>query len=337
MKEYVDWMAVRQYSETTRHTRAQSLAHFAAWCEERSVLRPAEVTRPIVERYQRWLFHHRKPNGQPLGANTQHARLAGLRTYFRWLARNNRILHNPASDLELPRLGRRLPKAVLSASEAERVLAVPDVSTPLGLRDRAILETLYSTGVRRLEVMQLSVFSLDRERGVLFVRQGKGKKDRVIPISQRAILWIDKYLADVRPKLAMPPDEGVLFLTEAGESLHLNYLTALVRRYVEAAHLEGKSGSCHLFRHSMATLMLEGGADIRFVQQMLGHSDLQATQIYTHISIRKLKEVHGLTHPGAQLEHHATAQSARPEDAEALRAELLSSLAAEAAEELEKD
>jgi hypothetical protein len=134
------------------------------------------------------------------------------------------------------------------------------------------------------------------DRGTMMVRMGKGKKDRMIPIGERALAWIDRYITEVRPTLARQPDEGVLFLSNLGEAFSPNRLTQLVREYVAGADI-GKSGSCHLFRHTMATLMLEGGADIRFIQQMLGHVKLDTTQIYTQVSIRKLKEIHTLTHP----------------------------------------
>jgi integrase/recombinase XerD len=178
---------------------------------------------------------------------------------------------------------------------------VPDVGDAIGLRDRAILETLYSTGIRRMEVMNLLVYDLDAERGTLMVRQGKGKKDRMVPIGERAIAWIARYVSDARPQLVMPPDEGVLFLTQEGESLSPNRLTQLVRDYVNAAEV-GKTGACHLWRHTCATLMLEGGADIRYIQEMLGHVELSTTQIYTQVSIRRLKAVHALTHPSAKLD-----------------------------------
>ena len=132
------------------------------------------------------------------------------------------------------------------------------------------------------------------------IREGKGKKDRVIPIGERAVAWLDKYLDQARPRLAAEPDDGTLFLTVQGEPFGPNRLSGLVRDYVEAAGI-GKHGACHLFRHTMATLMLEGGADIRFIQQMLGHARLDTTQIYTHVSIRMLKQIHSATHPAAQL------------------------------------
>jgi hypothetical protein len=147
-------------------------------------------------------------------------------------------------------------------------------------------------------------FDLDQERGTLMVRQGKGKKDRMVPIGERAIAWLARYLNEARPQLVLPPDPGTLFLTQEGEEISCHRLTQLVRDYVQRADL-GKSGACHLFRHTCATLMLEGGADIRYIQEMLGHVELSTTQIYTQVSIRKLKAVHTLTHPGAKLERAA--------------------------------
>jgi len=128
------------------------------------------------------------------------------------------------------------------------------------------------------------------------VRQGKMRKDRMIPIGERALCWVEKYLADVRPALTVEPDDGTLFLTASGEAFSGNRLSQLVKEYVDKANV-GKKGACHLFRHTMATLMLEGGADIRFIQQMLGHAEISTTQIYTQVSIKKLKEIHTATHP----------------------------------------
>jgi integrase/recombinase XerD len=146
----------------------------------------------------------------------------------------------------------------------------------------------------------LRLYDVDREAGIVTIREGKGKKDRVIPVGERAVAWLDKYLDQARPRLVAEPDDGTLFLTAQGEPFGPNRLSGLVRDYVEAAEI-GKHGACHLFRHTMATLLLEGGADIRFIQQMLGHARLDTTQIYTHVSIRMLKQIHSATHPAAQL------------------------------------
>jgi integrase/recombinase XerD len=178
----------------------------------------------------------------------------------------------------------------LTVSEAEQVMA-----QATNVRDRAILETLYSTGIRRTELVNLRLYDVDADRGVVMVRQGKGRKDRVVPIGERALAWIDKYRRELRPMVTLD-GRSALFLNNVGEPFTPPQLTRLVRGYVEASET-GKRGSCHLFRHTMATLMLENGADIRYIQVMLGHVKLETTAIYTHVSIRKLKEIHTATHP----------------------------------------
>lgn len=300
-EEFLEWLKVRQYSERTIHERRLTLNHFIAWSEERGIQRPEEITKPILERYQYSLAYKRKANGKALEARTQYVRIASIKTFFRWLCRQNHLLFNPASELEMPRFNHRLPQAVLNNKEVEIVLSQPDITHPLGLRDRAILETLYSTGIRRLELLALTLFDTDRERGTLNIRQGKGKKDRMIPIGERALHWIDRYISEIRPTLQRNPNEPALFLTHWGEPITPSSLTSLTRRYVEAAQI-GKRGACHIFRHTCATLMLEGGADIRFIQAMLGHAELSTTEIYTHVAIHKLKAIHDQTHPAAKLD-----------------------------------
>jgi integrase/recombinase XerD len=301
---YLEWMRVKGYAERSVGDREHRLAAFIRWCEERSIARPAEVTRPMLERYARTLYHHRKADGRPLSFNTQMYHLVAVRALFKWLARQSLILYNPASELDLPKVMHGLPKQGLTAGEADQILSQPNLEESLGIRDRAILETFYSTGIRRSELLGLNLYDLDVERGVLMVRKGKGGKDRVIPIGERAMAWLDKYLVEVRPRLVVPPDEKILFLTNDGHQITPDRLSRMARRYVEKAGI-GKKGACHLFRHTMATLMLEGGADIRFIQQMLGHAKLETTQIYTQVSISKLKEIHTATHPGARLRRRA--------------------------------
>lgn len=341
--QHLEWLQVHNYSARTLRNVRVNFGYFTTWCAGRGLTRPNEITKPILERYQRWLYHYRSANGRPLSFRSQHVRLTPVRTFFKYLAKQNVLLYNPASELELPKLDKRLPKHVLSVGEVERVLAEVDSKDPLGVRDRAMLETLYSTGMRRLELMQLQLYDLDVERGTVMIRKGKGGKDRMIPIGERALTWIEKYLQAVRPSLVVEPDAGTLFLTNYGEAFSGNRLSQLVADYVTAAAL-GKRGACHLFRHTMATLMLEHGADIRFIQQMLGHAELSTTQVYTQVSIRQLKAIHTATHPGAQLrrlaaDESATTATTRVTDAavsdDARRAALLSTLAAEATDEPE--
>jgi len=334
---FLEGMAVKGFSVHTVDRYVYSLRYFVDWCALRGIVRPQDVTKPILERFQRYLFYYRMAGGAPLNSRTQNKYLSSVQTFFRFLAKNNYILSNPASDLELPRYGKRLPREILSISEMEQILNSIDIKDSLGFRDRAILETLYSTGIRRMELIHLKVFDIDVERQTLMVREGKGKKDRMIPIGERALAWIRKYLEEARASLVIEPDENVLFLTNMGEEFGPEYLSRLVKKHVKAAGIR-KNGSCHMFRHSMATLMLEGGADIRYIQQMLGHSKLDTTSIYTQVSIRKLQEIYQATHPGAKLERKEPDSKAL-EDAESLlatEAELFSSLAAEGDEEDKK-
>ena len=302
MERFLSALAVRNFSAHTITDRRHGLSTFILWCAERGLERPNEVTKPVLERYQRHLYYRRKPNGEPLSFRTQAQRLVPIRAWFKWLARENHILSNPASDLELPRPEKRLPALVLSAEEAEAIMAVPDTATPLGIRDRAMLEVLYATAIRRSELTNLKLFDVDHARAILMVRQGKGNKDRVVPLGERAKAWLAAYRDRVRPGLVVGRDPGHLFLSRDGRPLDPKRLSEKVRGYVEAAGT-GKPGSCHLLRHTAATLMLEGGADIRFIQALLGHESLETTQIYTRVSAAKLAEIHAATHPGARLTH----------------------------------
>jgi integrase/recombinase XerD len=286
---HLAWMAAAEYAEATIQARRRHLERFAAWAEPRGISRGPEITLPVLERYRETL-------SQRGSRSAQSQALAALRQWLGWAARMRHLGANPAAELQLPRQGRRLPASVLTHEEAERVLARPDTGTPTGLRDRAILEVLYSTGIRRAELIALTLADLDASGGALRIRRGKGDKERIVPIGRRALEWVDRYLCHARPRLVKSPDRGVLFLSRFGRAMGKNRLTERMRRYVEAAGIT-KGGACHVFRHTAATLMLEGGADIRAVQEILGHAELSTTQIYTHVSIRRLKEVHAKTHP----------------------------------------
>ena len=331
MRDHLHALAVQNYSAHTVRNRQVHIGFFIQWCKERGLSEPVEVTRPVLERYQRHLFHYRKKNGEPLSFRSQHSCLVPLRVWFRWMTRQNHILHNPASELELPRLGRSLPKNIFSAHEVERIMQVCEIEEPIGLRDRAILEVLYSTGLRRMETIALKLYDLSLDRGLILVRQGKGKKDRYVPIGERAIAWLEKYIREGRPQLAVEPDDMTVFVTAQGEPFSRDHLSFAVKERIDAAKL-GKTGSCHLFRHTMATLMHENGADIRHIQAMLGHEDIRTTEIYTQVAIRALQKIHAATHPAAMLDAgESLSPKATSPDAEAL----FQILAAEAEEDRE--
>jgi len=306
---FLEWTLSVGLAAHTAKIRESALDGFIRWCDERGVRQPQEVTRAILTRYQSHLYHYRKADGQPLAFSTQANRLQALKAFFKWCARENHLLHNPASELTLPKLPHRLPQVVLKIEEVEAILNQPDVTTLSGLRDRAMLETLYSTAIRRMELAQLRLFDLDTRRGTLMVRQGKGGRDRMVPAGARACAWCDRYLNEVRPQLVGPVDDATLFLTDYGEAFEKNRLGELVKRYLAHAGLM-VPGACHLFRHACATHMLENGADIRFIQVLLGHSELSTTQIYTQVSIVKLKEIHAATHPARLARARADASAA---------------------------
>lgn len=290
---------MRMLNRTDKAVRYQwnALKYFLRWTHERSLSHPDHISYPILESYQRWLWRYRKANGKPLSVSSQRGRLGAVKTFFSWLCREHIIEANPASDIELPRAEKRLPGESLSVPEIEAVLSMPDITDPLGIRDRAMLELFYSTGLRRVEVARLELADLNREKHILWVRQGKGQKDRVVPVGTRALQWLEKYIEDVRPLLVVGASEPALFITGYGSAFNEDVLGRKVRDYILKSDPQRSSGGCHLLRHTCATHMLEGGADIRFIQQLLGHEKLETTAIYTQVSIEQLQSVHARSHP----------------------------------------
>ncbi len=302
LNQHLRALQVKGYSDYTVRSRLVHIRFFLRWCAVHDITTVPEICASILQRYAQHTFDYRKTNGEPLALVSRHARLVPLRVWFRWMLRHRVIVINLADEIELPRVGRPLPRNILSAKEAIRVMAQPNIRTATGLRDRAILELLYSTGIRRLELVRLQLQHLQLDRKLIFIREGKGKRDRYIPLGRRAAYWLRRYVRHARPQLARDFHDGPVFLSRHGKRLGRDHLTWIARRYIERANL-GKTGACHLFRHTMATLMHENGADIRHIQQMLGHADIRSTQIYTQVALRTLQRVHAATHPAAQSTH----------------------------------
>jgi len=330
MEAHFEAMLVTGYSADTVRARRQAIRRFIAWCDERGLSQPGDITKAVLERYQRYLFYYRKPKGrdagQPLSLGSQFGALAPLKTWFKWLARENHILYNPASELDLPKLPKHLPRSILSVQEVEAILCEADPSTPYGLRDRAMLELLYSTGLRRMEVAHLAQYDVDANRRLVFVREGKGAKDRVVPIGERALAWLERYLLEARPQL-IAGETPALFVTDYGEAVSPEFVASHVKRYMEFAGIK-KPGATHLLRHAMATHMLEAGADVRVLQALLGHAQLNTTEIYTHVSIEHLRAIHDATHP-ARMQRKQDAPAEGPRLDNATRRALLQALAQE--------
>lgn len=299
VNDYLEWLRAHGYAELTVRARRYYLAGLVEFLTHREVTDLGQVTPKLLDAYQHQLFSHRKANGSPLSFCTQAQRLVPVKGLFDWLSRTDAVISNPATSLTLPKTEDRIPAAVLSVDEVEAVLAQPDTSTALGLRDRAILEVFYSTAIRRSELIRLFVADVDHARASLFIRQGKGGRDRFVPIGERAQFWVRRYLDEVRPNLDIRTSQNALFLSVFGRSIAPDVLSRTVTMYVHAG-APAKAGSCHLFRHTAATLMLDAGADIRHIAELLGHRRLETTMAYTRVSMSKLHEVHAKYHPAEQ-------------------------------------
>lgn len=297
MVAYLAHLVARQYSPRTVEGYQERLLPFIIWCEERGVLYAPQVSQMWLEGYQRSLAGYRRADGKRLAVNSQLNRLTTIRMLFRWLLKRHVILYNPADQLTLPKADRPLPAQVLSEAETLQVLQSPDAGTPLGLRNRAILELFWSTGIRRAELAGLRLSDVDAARGAVYVRNGKGGKARVVPVGQRALAWLARYLETVRPRLTQRYDSGHLFVSQRGTGLKPGTLTWLAGKSLRGRGGVDRPGACHLFRHSMATQMLENGADTRHIQAILGHEKLETTQVYTRVAIGHLQKVHEKTHP----------------------------------------
>jgi integrase/recombinase XerD len=229
-----------------------------------------------------------------LAGSTVSRKLSAVRAYFGFLLAEGHVATDPTERLESPRAGRSLPD-VLTYEEVERVLAAVELEHPLAFRDRAMLEMLYGAGLRVSELVGLETRDLLLEEGLLRVR-GKGSKERLVPVGKRAVAALRRYLRETRPRLDRGESRGVVFLNHHGRPLTRVGAWKVVRRHVQRADI-GRPVSPHTFRHSFATHLLEGGADLAAVQEMLGHADISTTQIYTHVDRAYLKQVHRSFHP----------------------------------------
>jgi integrase/recombinase XerD len=238
-----------------------------------------------------------------LAPATLQRKIACLRSFYRHLRRDQILDHDPTSELRAPRSGGRLPK-VLSRDDVNVLLAQPRGSSPAALRDRALLETMYACGLRASEAIGLELSELDLEAGILRAR-GKGSKERIVPIGSKAIETLSGYLERGRPRLVGLRDEPRVFVNLRGGGLSRQGLYKIVQRHARSAGLEQRM-SPHTLRHTFATHLLAGGCDLRSLQEMLGHADIGTTQIYTHLSAERLRDVYFDAHPRAQIEREQT-------------------------------
>jgi len=266
----------------------RDLADFARFVRSRGIPSLLEVQRAEVTLY---LFALRQ---QGLAASTVARRLSALRSFYRFLVREGQASSDPTEDVTGPRLSRRLPR-VLSVEEVARLLAQPRLDRPEGLRDRAILELLYASGLRVAELVALDVPDVDLEAELVRV-VGKGRKERVVPVGSYAVRALRDYLERGRARLVRRHASSALFVSRSGRRLGRQWIWTILRRYAAQAGIR-VAVSPHVLRHSFATHLLEGGADLRAVQELLGHANIATTQIYTHLTRDRVREVFDRAHP----------------------------------------
>jgi integrase/recombinase XerD len=298
VKEYLADCKRRGYSARTVYSYDRALRHFCDWLrgEYPGLQAISEINKDILTSYQMFLYGKQSRFGKRLSQETQYHWMGIVLWFFRWLVSSERLLMNPAVSIQLPRRPARIPRNYLSVKEMQKLLRAPNLKTHIGLRNRTILEVLYSTGMRNSELRNLRLEDLNLQDGWITIRAGKGAKDRVVPIGKAALHFILCYLEKTRPKFARESKQPQLFLNQYGKPIGYETLNQIVQRSAKAAGIKRKI-TPHAIRHTCATAMLRGKADIRHIQELLGHSSLSSTQIYTRVEIGDLKKVHQKCHP----------------------------------------
>ena len=276
-------------SKNTVEAYQRDLLAFAAWLNQDDITL-STATRDDILRYQGVRLRENRK------ARSEARLLSSLRRFYRYLCREEIRESDPTTQIESPRLGRPLPEG-LTEQEVEKLLEQPDIEQNLGLRDRTMLEVLYATGLRVSELVTLTIEQLNMRQGLIRC-VGKGNKERLVPLGEVALDWLQQYLLEARPLLLLGHVSEDLFPTRRGKSMTRQAFWYLIKRYAQQAEIE-KHLSPHTLRHAFATHLLNHGADLRVVQLLLGHSDLSTTQIYTHVARERLKSLHADHHPRA--------------------------------------
>jgi integrase/recombinase XerD len=315
MSAWQQWLALQNYAAGAQKDFPQKVQLLRLFLTQRGLIDGAErVDLPAIDAatlgdYQAFVFDYVSPKtGRKLKTMSQIHALSYVQSFFRFLKTTKRIALDPARVIRLPHAPQTLPAALLTPEEMRRLLAVPDLHTPTGFRDRCILEVFWTTGMRIGELLALAVPDIDFAQALGTIQQGKGGKPRVVPLGAGALAWLREYVDEVRPLLlssAAKPHE-TLFLSRFGERMDKSGLHYKLKAYQRRAGIK-KNLTAHSFRHTLASEMLRAGADLRHIQELLGHGNLTTTQRYLHVVKADLKKVHGKTHP---REAHAPTTSA---------------------------
>lgn len=293
---YLDWLVSTGYARISVTGAHNDLSWFLRHVQARGVDRIADITPEVLEAYAISLREPR--NGLPPAPRSVNRRVIAVKQFFKWLGREGLILYDPAEDLELPRLPSELPHTILTEDEVWRLLNAPDLTSPVGYRDRAMLELFFGTGIRSSELMRLSLSDIDHRHRTVLVRQGKGGLDRLVPAPAVALAFVKEYAERVRPAFArsLKKDDGTLFLSYTGSRMTPTRLVEVFKRSRKAAGLD-KHVTAITLRHTIATLLLESGMGSRYIQDFLGHEKLSTTQVYTKLTLSGLKKHYAAAHP----------------------------------------
>lgn len=301
LSQFGSWLAAQGLAARTVECYLFDAGHFVRWLETQGLRDLRRINPALVSEYQAVLAARPGRNGRPLTAATRAHVIAALMALGKYLEKSGRVKANPMKGLSLPCAPRRLPHNLLPVRDMERLLAAPRLDDPVEIRNRALMELLYATGLRQSEALDLKLGDVDLSSGEVRVERGKGGYGRVVPLGREAGAVLAAYLSEARPKLARGGDAGFFFLSRRGRRVDPSRMLKTLKRYARRAGISRPVGF-HTFRHSVATHLLQRGAGIRHIQEFLGHHSLASTQIYTHVSIGDLKAAHAKYHPREKMD-----------------------------------
>ena len=296
LERYRSHLELKNFSPRTIVTQFAALKLLLRFLEETNQPDIAAATTATLHDFQRWHFYQPTHRGAARGIAYQNRVLSTVKSLFKFLHEETLIASDPAAALEYAREPQTLPRNILTVPEARRIIEAADTGTVLGYRDRTILEVLYATGIRKLELMNLTLADVNLDEELLRINGGKGAKDRVVPLTAVAASFLESYIKGIRPKLMRGRSTNRLFLSLRGLPIARNTLGSLVEKSARLARIK-KRVTCHLWRHSCATHLLQRKANLRHVQEILGHPSLATTERYLHLTITELKEAHRKHHP----------------------------------------
>ncbi len=307
--KFKEYMEMENFSPRTIGDYINQLKFFIEYVQTTEIEEITQIDKETIHKYQMYLYSYQKAcpdrsqgNSKSLSLETQYARLVPVKSLFRFLVNRGYFLYDPTTSLELPKRKRNLPKGIMTKKEIFKILSQPDPDSILGLRDKAILELLYSTGIRNSELRNLTIYDIDTVHHELRINQGKGRKDRIIPLGEIASKYVETYGQVSRPLILEEKQQiqNLLFVSKKGKKITTANLIWMIQKYVKKAKLT-KHITTHSFRHTCATHMLRGKSNLRYIQELLGHSSIATTQIYTQVEVSDLKREHRRSHPREKL------------------------------------